>query len=141
MRTPPAGYELLLRVSPVIQPWMPIYAHVASGTFSLGLHLSQSHCNSRGFAHGGIICSLADIAMGYSVQESTNSTRTTKYSTITTNIAMDFLSSGKPGQWLEFRPVVLRRGSVLAVAECHIYADDKLIARSNAGFRLLNTVD
>ena len=42
------------------------------------------------------------------------------------------LASATIGQWLEFRPVVLRHGRTLAFTECHVLADGELAARASA---------
>ena len=55
---------------------------------------------------------------------------------VTVSLVLDFMASATIGQWLEFRPVVLRHGRTLAFTECHVLADGELAARASATFRL-----
>jgi acyl-coenzyme A thioesterase PaaI-like protein len=55
---------------------------------------------------------------------------------VTVSLVLDFMASASIGQWLEFRPVVLRHGRTLAFTECHVLADGELAARASATFRL-----
>jgi uncharacterized protein (TIGR00369 family) len=42
--------------------------HVEPGSVSVSLELGEHHANLQGFAHGGILATLADAAMGLSVR-------------------------------------------------------------------------
>jgi acyl-coenzyme A thioesterase PaaI-like protein len=65
----PEGYERHFRTSPLTDPWEPLYSKAENGSIILALRIRQAHCNSRGFAHGGLISALADNAMGLSLIE------------------------------------------------------------------------
>ena len=41
---------------------------VEPGSVTLALHLEDHHANLQGFAHGGVLATLADAAMGLSVR-------------------------------------------------------------------------
>ena len=43
-------------------------AAVEPGSVSVSLDLSEHHANLQGFAHGGVLATLADAAMGLSVR-------------------------------------------------------------------------
>jgi len=136
----PSGYVAHFRKSPLTEPWEPLFSKIESGAISLGVRVRPPHCNGRDFVHGGLICALADNAMGLSVVETLNqegATRSRHGSTV--HLGMDYLASAQPGQWLEFVPRVLKAGSSLAFAECRVVADGNLIARGNATFRVYQT--
>ena len=42
--------------------------HVEPGSVSVSLELGEHHANLQGFAHGGVLATLADAAMGLSVR-------------------------------------------------------------------------
>ena len=65
----PDGYERHFRTSPLTDPWEPLYSKADNGAIILALRIRQAHCNSRGFAHGGLMSALADNAMGLSLIE------------------------------------------------------------------------
>ena len=105
-------------------------------------HLTRSSSGSgwpsrtptaRGFAHGGLIAALADKAMGHSCGYKMRGA----YSLVTVGMAIDFISSGQIGQWLTVETDVIKTGSTLCFAQSLIKADDAVIARANATFRVV----
>jgi acyl-coenzyme A thioesterase PaaI-like protein len=133
----PAGYERHFRSSPLTDPWEPLYSKAENGSIVLALRIRQAHCNSRGFAHGGLISALADNAMGLSLIETLGERHKARPSgLVTISLALDFLGSGKIDQWLEFVPRVLRAGGSLGFVDCLVRADDQPVARGNATFRI-----
>jgi acyl-coenzyme A thioesterase PaaI-like protein len=139
----PEGYQRHFRVSPLTEPWEPLYSKTENGAVSLALRIRQAHCNSRGFAHGGLISALADNAMGLSLGETLRQRQGQRQGEarfggiVTIGLALDFLGSGQIGQWLEFVPRVLRAGGSIGFVDCLVRADDRTIARGNATFRIL----
>jgi len=133
----PAGYSRHFRASPLTDPWEPLYSKAANGSILLALRIRHAHCNSRGFAHGGLISALADNAMGLSLNETLRTTQRLELSgLVTISLALDFLGAAKIGQWLEVVPRVLRAGGSLGFVDCLVRADDQPIARGNATFRI-----
>lgn len=135
--TIPEGFAPHTRHSPLTAPWEPLYARPDGHTVRLGLRVREAHCNGRGFAHGGLISALADNAMGLSAVATAHAEGATPPAgAVTVSLVLDFMASATIGQWLEFRPVVLRHGRTLAFTECHVLADGQLAARASATFRL-----
>lgn len=133
----PAGYKRHFRSSPLTDPWEPLYSKAENGSIVIALRIRREHCNSRGFAHGGLISALADNAMGLSLLETLRQREQQPPSgALTISLALDFLGSAQIGQWLEFVPRVLRAGSSLGFVDCLVRADDQAIARGNATFRV-----
>ena len=52
-------------------------------------------------------------------------------------MAIDFVSSGQIGQWLTVETDVIKTGSTLCFAQSLVKADDVVIARANATFRVV----
>lgn len=127
----PPGYEPHFRKSPVTDPWEPLFVRRDGSALSLGLRIAPAHCNARGLLHGGVISALADNAMGLACVM-----RMEQSSALTVTLSVDFLSAGRIGQWLEVRAVPAKLGRTLAFAEARIEADDELIARGTAVFRI-----
>jgi acyl-coenzyme A thioesterase PaaI-like protein len=134
----PLGYERLARRSPVTDPWEPLFVRHDGANVWMAVRLRDAHCNSRGFAHGGLIASLADNAMGHSalnaVRSKGGSERT---SAVTVGPSLDYLDSGRIGELLEVHPTVLRAGTTLSFVECKVLCDSRPVARANATFRML----
>jgi acyl-coenzyme A thioesterase PaaI-like protein len=133
----PDGYAPHSRKSPLTEPWEPIYSKAVGGSIYLGLRIRQAHCNSRGFAHGGLISALADNAMGLSAIETARQRGLERAAQgLTVSLTIDFLGSAQIGQWLEVAPHVLKTGSSLGFVECLVLGDGQPIARGNATFRV-----
>jgi acyl-coenzyme A thioesterase PaaI-like protein len=133
----PEGYSRHFRTSPLTDPWEPLYSKAANGAILLALRIRKAHCNSRGFAHGGLISALADNAMGLSLSEALGERHKESPSgLVTITLALDFLGAGRIDQWLEFVPRVLRAGGSLGFVDCLVRADDQPIARGNATVRI-----
>ncbi|MGD0332231.1 MAG: PaaI family thioesterase [Xanthobacteraceae bacterium] len=133
----PEGYNRHFRTSPLTDPWEPLYSKAESGSIIIALRIRREHCNSRGFAHGGLISALADNAMGLSLHETLSQReQELRSGALTISLALDFLGSAQIGQWLEFVPRVLRAGSSLGFVDCLVQADKTPIARGNATFRI-----
>ena len=129
----PQGFEPHFRRSPFTDPWEPLYSKKAEKAVIMGLRLAKAHTNARGLIHGGLIASLADNSMGYSCAQVMG--WTTSFVTVT--LSVDFVGSAKIGQWLAAECEVIRTGSTLCFAQSLIKADDVVIARASAAFRVV----
>ena len=132
-QTIPEGFEPQSRGSPLTDPWEPIYQRKTPDAIILGLWLAKPHTNARGFVHGGLIAALADKAMGHSCGHQMRGA----VSLVTVSMAIDFISSAQVGQWLTVETDVIKTGSTICFAQSLIKADDVVIARANATFRVV----
>src|ERR1700680_1377197 len=128
----PEGFEPQSRRSPLTDPWEPIYSKQTPDTISRGLWLATPHTNARGFVHGGLIAALTDKAMGHSCGHKMRGV----HSLVTVSMSIDFISSAQIGQWLTVETDVIKTGSTICFAQCLVKADDVVIARANATFRV-----
>ena len=62
----PVGFEPLFRTSPFLEMLGPLYCRRDTGRLVIGLRITAKHANARGLAHGGVLLTLCDIALGYS---------------------------------------------------------------------------
>jgi uncharacterized protein (TIGR00369 family) len=129
----PEGFERHFRQSPLTDPWEPIYSKRTADAIIIGLRLAQPHTNSRGLAHGGLITSLADNAMGLSCGVKLGDSSRL----VTVGLSIDFLGPAQVGQWLQVETEVIRTGRTLCVAQCFVTADAVRCARANATFSVV----
>src|SRR6185437_13231855 len=129
----PKGFEPSTRNSPLTEPWQPIYVRTTDKAVILGLRLARPHTNNRGMVHGGLIAALCDNAMGYSCAHRMGNVS----SLVTIGLAVDFVGSSTIGQWLAIESCVIKTGSTICFAQCLVTADDAVIARANATFRVV----
>ena len=71
MVNPPEGFEPLFRTGPFLDLIGPFYNKHQDQELIVGFEVLEKHCNGRGFAHGGVLSSVADIALGYNCAFST----------------------------------------------------------------------
>jgi uncharacterized protein (TIGR00369 family) len=132
----PEGFERHFRQSPVTDPWEPIYSRRTGDAVVIGLRLAVPHTNSRGMAHGGLITTLADNAMGLScglrLHGKPEGTRL-----VTVSLAVDFIGPAQIGQWLAVETDVIKVGGTLCFAQCLVTADGKTCARANGTFNVV----
>ena len=129
----PEGFEPRSRRSPLTDPWEPLYSKQTNKAVIIGLRLAKPHTNGRGLIHGGLIAALADNAMGYSCAQAMGWSA----SLVTISLSVDFTGSAEIGQWLAVESDVVRTGGTICFAQSLIKADDVVIARANATFRVV----
>lgn len=130
MSGPEAGFQPLFRSSPVIDLIGPVYSRGEGADLVLGLRVEAKHCNMRGTLHGGILATLADVALGYAIAFSSQPPT----GLVTANLTLDFAGTAKIGDWLEARVDVQKKGSRLAFANCYISVGVQRIVRASAVF-------
>ena len=129
----PIGFEPHFRKSPLTDPWEPLYSRRTDKAVIIGLRLAKPHTNGRGLIHGGLIAALSDNAMGYSCAHVMGG----KSSLVTIGLAVDFIGTAEVGQWFAVESEVIRTGRTICFAQSLIKADDVVIARANATFRVV----
>jgi uncharacterized protein (TIGR00369 family) len=134
--TPPDGFELLTRPSPLIDPWRPLYVRNEPDRVALGILVREPHTNSRGTVHGGLFAALADQGMGMTCVHRLRTDGVPVANIWTSSMTVDYLGVAKPGQWLAFDTVFCRPGRTLCHAEMDITADGETVARARATFRV-----
>jgi acyl-coenzyme A thioesterase PaaI-like protein len=70
----PEGFLPLFRTSPFLDTLGPFFYRPTASSFVIGLRIASKHANARGSAHGGLIFTLADIALGYTASASSGIT-------------------------------------------------------------------
>ena len=132
MQPVPVGFRPIERASPFIDLIGPLYERRRDGAVALGLRIEGKHANRRGICHGGVLATLADVALGYSMGVTTES----KSSLVTASLTIDYAGSAKVGDWVEARVEVQRVGSRLGFANCYLLTGEQRIVRASAIFAL-----
>ncbi len=136
--TIPEGYSPHFRKSRFTDPWEPLFSRTLAREVSIGLVLSEAHCNSRGLVHGGLIASLADNAMGLSCMAALQEeSRRAPGGLVTITLNTDYLGSAKIGQWLATDTHFVKTGGSICFADSLVRADGVPVARASATFKVL----
>ena len=130
----PEGFKLLNRGGPFIAMLGPLYYRKREeGTSIIALRIEEKHLNIRGIAHGGMLVTPADSALGIALSMS----RTPPQPMVTVNLTTDFVDSAHPGDWVEAHVDIQRVGKRMAFANCYLHVGDKRILRASGVFALM----
>jgi uncharacterized protein (TIGR00369 family) len=121
----PAEFQPVDPVSPFTETIGPIYANLGGPLPVLGIRVASHHANRAGRAHGGLLTTLADIAMSRAVVGTLPSGATMS----TADLHIAFLDGAGDGQWVEATPNLDRVGRSLVHASCELTADGKPVAK------------
>jgi uncharacterized protein (TIGR00369 family) len=134
---PPQGFRPLFRTSPVLELIGPLYCRGEGLELVTGMRVAEKHCNARGTVHGGVLATLADVALGYTMAFASDPPA----SLVTASLTLDFAGTAKVGAWLEAHVDVQKQGSRLSFANCYILANEERIVRASAVFLAAGKLD
>jgi len=126
----PLGFAPLFRTSPFLEATGPFDFRRDGERLVVALRVLEKHVNARGFAHGGLLMTLADIALGYSLAYSEEPPA----SFVTANLTADFAGSAKLGDWVEAHVDIQKSGTRLAFTNAYLVVDGERILRASAVF-------
>jgi uncharacterized protein (TIGR00369 family) len=130
----PPGFAPLQRGGPYAAALGPLYlrrdGNDNDGRIVIALRVEGRHTNMRGIAHGGMLASLADCALGIGLAIACDG----RHSFVTVNLSNDFLEAAHPGDWLEGHVQVQRIGRRMAFADGWLQVGDKRILRTSGVF-------
>ena len=132
----PEGYEIVQRTQGPTFAGLagPFYAKRQGRELSLGLRIEQRHLNSRGTCHGGLLATLADIALGYACVAANEDGQSRNFVTI--DLAVEYLAATREGDWLYSEVKVMNADTRTAAAAGHLLVDSSPVARISANFRM-----
>jgi acyl-coenzyme A thioesterase 13 len=129
--SPPSGFEPLFRSSPFLETVGPFfYRKEPDGTFVVGIRVLPKHANARGSAHGGLLLTLVDVALGYRAAFSQDPPA----ALTTASVCADFAGAPKVGDWVEAHVDVHKVGSRLAFANAFLVVNGERLVRASAVF-------
>src|SRR4051812_1429484 len=158
---PPPRFEPLFRTSPFLETVGPLfYRQDAERGLIIGIRIAEKHANARGIAHGGLLVTLADIALGYRTAFGEDPPAGLITPNPTPQFApadtargsppgsggdprgaltpptrpADFAGAAKIGDWVEAHVDVQKIGGRLAFANAFLVVDGERIVRASAVF-------
>ena len=105
----------------------------AAGKSVCHLELKDHHMNTGGRVHGGVLTSLTDTAAGVAVR----SVRPEGKASATTDLSISFIRPPM-GKSLEAHAEVIHAGKRLFRTEISVYSAEKLVAKTNATFMIVD---
>ena len=111
----------------------PYYLKERQGAPIVGCRILPQHMNYIGSAHGGVLATLADVALSLAVYVSETPNRSVSTVTMSTS----FLSAARLGEWIEAVGTIDRIGSTLAYAHGSISCDGRTLMTMSAVFNFM----
>lgn len=110
----------------------PYYTKKTQSGWLVGLRIGEPHINYIDIAHGGVLSTLADVALSLQVYLSVKPNPAISTTSLTTN----FVAPGQLGDWLVADAVIDRLGKRVAHVHGSIYCGDKLLATMTGVFNI-----
>ena len=108
---------------------------IESGRIEAELALGQQHQQQRGFAHGGLVATMADLAAGFAATTLVPE----NFGVVTSDLKVSYLNPGV-GQRIKAIGWVLKSGRRLHFCEAEVWCDDVLIAKASATMAVIEPV-
>jgi uncharacterized protein (TIGR00369 family) len=128
----PPGFQPLPRGLGFTDTLQPSFRRISEEGVSFGLRVGKQHCNVMGICHGGVLTTLADIAAASGVNHAAG--RTAGSPTI--NLALDFISAGREGDWLQADVLQVSVKRRFGFSSGLISGPEGVVARFNGTFYL-----
>lgn len=128
----PAGFKPLPSASPFNELVGPLHEKRGEGVIALGLRVEMKHSNSRGICHGGVLATLADLALGYGMMAKAGG----RGGFVTAQLSIDYAGSAQIGDWIHSEVQVQRMGSRLGFANGYLCVGENRILRMSGIFAL-----
>jgi acyl-coenzyme A thioesterase 13 len=127
---PETGFAPLFRSSPFLNRIGPFFSRGKGADLTVGLRVLDHHLNARGLVHGGVLMTMADIALGYAMATATEPPT----AAVTASLTTDFVGSARIGDWIESRVDIQKIGRTLAFANVYLCVGDSRIVRASGVF-------
>lgn len=128
----PDGFEKLSLSSNFLGRAGPYFGRKQNDLMVIGLRIDEGHTNQAGVAHGGVLTTLADVALSYQLYYG----QTPPLPVATISLTTEFLGAGKLDDWLEAHTIIDRIGKNTAFAHGQIVRGDRIIAKMTGVYRV-----
>jgi len=137
----PEGFIRIERGGHFLASLGPLYAKKIEDGLVIAMRIEEKHLNTRGIAHGGMLVTLADSALGIAVANHSRerasaegATQTPPRSFVTVNLSVDFIASAHEGDFVEAQVGIEKVGARLAFATCFLHAGKRRLLRASGVF-------
>lgn len=126
----PSGFERFDGDAGFIDLVGPVFVRPDGDARRFGIRIEERHRNASGFAHGGMLATLVDFALGRAIEDDADDDQ----KRVTVSLTTDYLRPVEVGAWVEVHTDVERLGGTLAFADCSLKVDDTEVVRARAVF-------
>lgn len=111
----------------------PYFTRKDADHIAVGIRITKGHLNGIGVAHGGVLTTLADVALSYQLFVSERP----RLPIATVNLNTNFLSGAKADEWVVAHAHIDRKGKRMAYCHGEIVAGDRVLMTMTGVFALL----
>ncbi len=129
----PAGFERARFSSPFLDMAGPYFERQGDGCIIVATRINQGHINHIKVAHGGVLGTLADVALSYQVHRAEKPA----LPVATMNLNTNFLAGAKLGDWVEAYARIDRISKRTAYCSGRIICGEQVLMTMTAVFAIL----
>ncbi|WP_279246218.1 PaaI family thioesterase [Candidatus Litorirhabdus singularis] len=132
----PDGFQPAQFNGPYLQRGGPYYVRTVGDCYEVGLRVGDGHINYIDIAHGGVLSTLADVALSFQVYLSERPNPAVTTVSLTTN----FLAPARLGDWLVATTKIDRLGKRSAHVSGSICCGEQTLATMSGVFNVRRAV-
>src|SRR5712691_6351452 len=110
----------------------PLWFKAEGETLRVGLPLEPRHGNPMGWAHGGLLVTLADMVMGAGSGHATG----IRWPHPTISLSTEFVRGARLGQWLEGTARIARRTLNFCFCSCDLVCGGEIVLVASGVFKV-----
>ena len=129
----PAGFERARFSSPFLDVAGPYFERRGEGCIIVATRINEGHINHIQVAHGGVLGTLADVALSYQVHRAEKPA----LPVATMNLNTNYLAAAKLDDWVEAHAVIDRISKRTAYCSGRIVCGDEVLMTMSAVFAML----
>lgn len=111
----------------------PYYTRKEDDHIAVGIRITEGHLNGIDVAHGGVLTTLADVALSYQLFVSEKP----RLPIATINLNTNFLTGAKLGDWIVANAYIDRKGKRTAYCHGEIVAGERVLMTMTGVFALM----
>ena len=128
----PDGFRRLDVPDEFIRLAGPLWFKAEADGLRIGLPLEKKHGNPMGWAHGGLLVTVADMAMGVGSGFATG----IFWPHPTISLGSEFVHGARLGQWLEGKARIARRPVNFGFCSCDLICGGEIVLVSSGVFKV-----
>lgn len=112
--------------------WFKVEKDAGGEKMRIGLPLEKRHGNPMGWAHGGLLVTVADMVMGVGSGHATG----IRWPHPTVSLNTEFVRGARLGQWLEGTARIARRTVNFCFASCDLVCGGEIVLVATGVFKV-----